>query len=80
MILRKVTQIALSISLGQHYIRGHVTLTGSHLILQWNQKIPYSDQTNAMMPQSAGYLSVQASLCWQYIGDLEGNHNDSNLN
>ena len=30
MILRKVTRTALSITLGQHYIRGHLTLTENH--------------------------------------------------
>ena len=65
MILRKVTTTALIKTLGQHYIRGHLTLTGNHF--NSTEESKYFDsivgQIHPMMPQSAGYFSVQASLC-----------------
>ena len=65
MILRKVTRTALSITLGQHYIRSNLTLTENRYNSTEESKslITLLDQIHAMMPQSAGYFSVQASLC-----------------
>ena len=84
MILRKVTRTAPSITLGQHYIRGHLTLTENHF--NSTEESKNFDSIVGSNPCNDAINQQVILACKHHYGsivcscDLVGNHNDSNLN